>query len=89
MQADKGEKGGIHHRAVNIKPIRVGTVEHHQRDICFRTGFHHIGERRQVGVTTHANILQVEHHDVDIAQIGRIGLLLLAIKRNYRQSGGS
>ena len=68
MHAYEGGVGSFQHWTVDIESVGVGTVEHDDGDVFLGTSLHNVSQGGDVGVETHAHVLEVEQHDVDILE---------------------
>ncbi len=80
LHADEAFHFGLEHRSIDSVAVRIWAVEDDKWDVGFGAGLHHQLHRRDVGVETYADVLQVVEHYVDIAHLLGRRLTIFAVK---------
>ena len=82
--ADEGGELRLEHEARHILAAeRIGPVEHDEGNARRGRGLHGEAHGRDVGVEAHADVLDVEHQHVDVAQHGGRRLLGCAVQAEH------
>ena len=84
MHTDERPVFRIEHRAVDVKAVRIRTIQHDHPHVVVGTGLHHVMHRRQVRIIAQADVLDVEQHDVELFHILGGRAFIGPVNRNDR-----
>ena len=88
--ADATHELGVEGRAVNFQSAqRIGSVEQDHFNVVFKTRLHRVTHDDVKRVGAHADVLQVDHERIDVAQLCFGRFAVFAVQRIHRQSAAS